>query len=137
MATTGILNTTSLRVYVGGTAVAHATDASISFSMSPRDVTTKDSGGYRELLEGLRQFSLSTSALYAMDAAYGVDDLYTALDDRTQITVRFSTEESGDDYFEGTCYCTSLEISSSGAEDNASYSASFEGTGEPTTTAVT
>lgn len=136
MPTTGILNTTALRVYVGGTAVAHATDASISFSMSPRDVTTKDSRGYRELLEGLRQFSISTSALYAIDAAYGVDDLYTLLDERTQATVRFSTEETGDEYFEGEAYCTSIELTSSGAEDNASYSASFEGTGEPTKSTV-
>ena len=132
MATTGILNTTLLRVYVGGTAVAHATDASISISQSPRDTTTKDSGGWRDLLEGLRQFSISTSALYAMDAAYGVDDLWTALSGRSEVTVKFSTEVSGDEYFEGTCYVTSLEISSSGAEDNASYSASFEGTGELT-----
>lgn len=136
MATTGILNSTDLRVYVGGTAIAHATDASISISMSPRDVTTFDSNGWRELLEGLRQFSISSSSLYAMDAAYGVSDLATLLTGRTTATVRFSTSETGDEVYEGTCYTTSLELNSSGAEDNGSYSVSFEGTGALTVDTV-
>ena len=125
MATTGIMNGTLLGVYVGSTLVAHATEGSISLSMDTRDATTKDSSGYRDLLEGTRSGSISVSALYADDATYGVNALMTAFSNRTTLTVKFSTEVSGDDYWSATCYLTSLEVSAA-TEDNATYSASFE-----------
>ena len=135
MATTGIMNGTLLGVYVGSTLVAHATEGSISLSMDTRDATTKDSSGYRDLLEGTRSGSISVSALYADDAAYGVTDLMTAFSNRTTLTVKFSTEVSGDDYWSATCYLTSLEVSAA-TEDNATYSASFEISGAVTFSTV-
>jgi TP901-1 family phage major tail protein len=135
MATAGIMNGTLLGVYVGSTLVAHATEGSISLSMDTREVTTKDSAGMRELLEGTKSGSISVSALYAEDAAYGVEDLMTAWANRTALTVKFSTEVSGDHYWSANAYLTSLEVSAS-TEDNASYSASFELTGAVTYTTV-
>lgn len=135
MATAGIMNGTLLGVYVGSTLVAHATEGSISLSMDTRDVTTKDSSGMRELLEGTKSGSISVSALYAEDAAYGVEELMTAWANRTALTVKFSTEVSGDHYWSANAYLTSLEVSAS-TEDNASYSASFELTGAVTYTTV-
>lgn len=135
MATTGIMNGTLLGVYVGSTLVAHATEGSISLSMDTRDATTKSSSGYRELLEGTRSGSISVSALYANDAAYGTNDLMTAFSARTTLVVKFSTEVSGDDYWSATCYLTSLEVSAA-TEDNASYSATFEISGAVTFTTV-
>ena len=129
------MNGTLLGVYVGSTLVAHATEGSISLSMDTRDVTTKDSSGMRELLEGTKSGSISVSALYAEDAAYGVEDLMTAWANRTALTVKFSTEVSGDHYWSANAYLTSLEVSAS-TEDNASYSASFELTGAVTYTTV-
>jgi TP901-1 family phage major tail protein len=135
MATAGIMNGTLLGVYVGSTLVAHATEGSISLSMDTREVTTKDSAGMRELLEGTKSGSISVSALYAEDAAYGVEDLMTAWANRTALTVKFSTEVSGDHYWSANAYLTSLEVSAS-TEDNASYSASFELTGAVTYTTL-
>lgn len=129
------MNGTLLGVYVGSTLVAHATEGSISLSMDTRDVTTKDSSGMRELLEGTKSGSISVSALYAEDAAYGVEELMTAWANRTALTVKFSTEVSGDHYWSANAYLTSLEVSAS-TEDNASYSASFELTGAVTYTTV-
>lgn len=80
---------------------------------------------------------MSSSNLTAFDATYGVDDLRTAALARTQVTLRWMTNVSGDNYVQGTAYITSLEENSPGAEDNASFSVSFEGTGAPTITAVT
>jgi hypothetical protein len=116
MATTGIMNGTLLGVYVGSTLIAHATEGSISLSMDTRDAT-------------------SVSALYAEDAAYGVDDLMTAWSGRSQLTIKFSTEVSGDHYWSAAAYVTSLEVSS-GMEDNVTYSATFELTGAITYTTV-
>lgn len=135
MATTGIMNGTLLGVYVGSTLVAHATEGSISLSMDTRDATTKDSSGYRDLLEGTRSGSISVSALYADDATYGVNSLMTAFSNRSTLTVKFSTEVSGDDYWSATCYLTSLEVSAA-TEDNATYSATFEISGSVTFSTV-
>jgi predicted secreted protein len=125
MATTGIMNGTLLGVYAGGTLIAHATEGSISLSMDTRDATTKDSSGTRDLLEATKSGTISVSALYAEDAAYGVDDLMTAWSGRTTLTIKFSTEVTGDHYWEASAYVTSLEVNS-GMEDNVTYSATFE-----------
>lgn len=125
MATTGIMNGTLLGVYSGSTLIAHATEGSISLSLDTRDATTKDSSGYRDLLEATRSGSISVSALYANDATYGVDDLMTAWTARTTLTIKFSTEVTGDNYWTAAAYVTSLELNA-GVEDNVTYSATFE-----------
>ena len=119
------MNGTLLRVYSAGTLIAHATEGSISLSMDTRDATTKDSSGSRDLLEATKSGTISVSALYAEDAAYGVDDLMTAWSGRSTLTIKFSTEVTGDHYWEASAYVTSLEVNS-GMEDNVSYSATFE-----------
>lgn len=127
---TGVMNSTSLRVYVGGTAIAHATDATLTFTHEPRDTTTKDSGGWRDLLEGLRSWSVSATALYADDAAYGFEDLHDTLNaTRATVTVLIGTGESGNVDYSGTAWVASLELNSPDSEDNASLSVTFEGSG--------
>jgi len=128
MATAGIMNGTLIGVYAGGTLIAHATEGSISLNLDTRDATTKDSSGTRDLLEGVKSGTVSVSALYADDAAYGVDELMAAWSGRSTLTIKFSTEVTGDSYWEASAYVTSLEVSA-GMEDNATYSATFELTG--------
>ena len=135
MATSGIMNGTLLGIYVGSTLIAHATEGSISLSMDTRDISSKDSAGTRALLEGMKSGSISMSALYAEDAAYGADELYTAMAARTPLAVKFSTEVSGDHFWSASAYLTSLEVSA-GTEDNVTYSATFELTGAITYAAV-
>ena len=135
MATTGIMNGTLLGVYSGSTLIAHATEGSISLSMDTRDATTKDSSGTRDILEATKSGTISVSALYAEDATYGVDDLMTAWSGRTALTVKFSTEVSGDHYWSASAYVTSLEVNA-GMEDNVTYSATFELTGAITYSTV-
>ena len=64
-----ILNGTVYLLSVGGTALPDQTEGSISINMETRDITTKDSSGYRELLEGLRSGSVSVSGLVDDDAS--------------------------------------------------------------------
>jgi predicted secreted protein len=137
MATVSVINSTKLRIYIGGLPIAHSNDASITIQHSPRDITSKDSQGWRTLLEGLRQGSWSTSALLAHDAVNGVTQLFTALSGRTKVVIRFSTEEAGDKFFQGEAYITSLEQNSPSQEDNASYTVSGEFTGVITSNTIT
>lgn len=122
------MNGTLIGVYAGGTLIAHATEGSISLNLDTRDATTKDSSGTRDLLEGVKSGTVSVSALYADDATYGVDELMSAWSGRSTLTIKFSTEVTGDSYWEASAYVTSLEVSA-GMEDNATYSATFELTG--------
>ena len=70
--TTGIINSSNIRVFIGTTGaevvVDNVTECSISMSTDMRDITTKTSGGWRELLPGLKSASLSLSGLFAEDA---------------------------------------------------------------------
>lgn len=131
--TTNVMNGTDLAVYFATTndsevLLARATECSISISEDARDITTKDSSGYRELLEGLRSFSLSSSHLHAEDDTNNIDDLFTAFNSRSKVFLLFSTEESGDKRFNCEARISSLEMNA-GTEDNVTYSVSFEGTG--------
>lgn len=128
MASTGINNGTLTGIYIGGTLISHGTTNDFSLEHSTRDASTKDSSGYRDILEGQRSYSFSFDGYVAENATYGFNDLYDAWTGRTQLTVRWSSAVSGDEYYEGTCYLTSLSTSAA-VEDSQTFSASFEGTG--------
>jgi|15BtaG_2_1085339.scaffolds.fasta_scaffold04581_1 predicted secreted protein len=137
MAQTGILNGTTLLVYVGGTAVAGSRTCSISTSMETREATTKDSAGWAESLEGLRSWSVECDGLYAQDAAYGHEELFALIGPtRTKSTLTFATATSGDTIYRGQAYCTQLDLEA-GVEDSASWTASFTGTAALTKTTLT
>lgn len=125
-----ILNGTVFLLKVAGTALPDQTEGSISISMETRDITTKDSTGYRELLGGLRSGSISVSGLVDEDGQGGAGGtLFTTLDARNAVALVFGFDDDPDDY-NYTCngLCTSLEVSGS-TEDNVTYSATFEITG--------
>tara|TARA_R110000851_G_scaffold75649_3_gene166715 strand:+ start:4381 stop:4812 length:432 start_codon:yes stop_codon:yes gene_type:complete len=133
-----ILNGTDLFLKVGTTAgvgtliVAHATSCSLDVSMDERDLTTKNSGGWKEIGGGLKSWSLSTDALYDPSAGANneFNELFTHLDGRTELFVEFTrtTESSGEFIYTGKAYITSLSLSG-GVEDSATYSISLAGTG--------
>jgi len=108
------------------------TEGSISISLETRDITTKDSSGYRELLEGVRSATISVSGLVDDDSSGGAGaDLFAVLDGRSTTHILFGLGTSGvdDDYhYECDAFCTSLEVGG-GTEDNVTYSATFEVTG--------
>lgn len=123
-----IKNGTDFGVYVGGTKIACATSASVSLSMSPRDTTCKDSAGFSESLEGLMEWSIEGEGLFDLAAAYGVTDLKSVLTTRTAVTVRFSSETSSEEYYEGTAFLVDLSADAA-TEESMTYSFSFTGTG--------
>jgi len=111
MATTGVVNTTlfTFRAGVsGGTVVSNQNDFSISFTHEPRDTTTKDSGGYRTLLEGLRSYEVSVSGLLAFNDTLSVftstTGLNAVLKARTMQTWIAGTGVSGDPDRRGAAY---------------------------------
>ena len=138
MATNNVINGTLAVIKTGAdhatsTAIALSTNASLSFTMETRDISNKSSGGWRELLEAQRSWSVSCEGLYAFlddsgAAVKNYDDFWTLMNTRTPMYIEISTGVGGDKYYGGQCYITSLEQSAP-MEDNMTYSMSFEGTG--------
>jgi TP901-1 family phage major tail protein len=125
-----ILNGTVFLLKVAGTALPDQTEGSISINMETRDISTKDSAGFRELAEGMRSGSISVSGLVDDDASGGAGGtLFTTLNARTSVAIVFGFDAASDDYnYTCNAFCTSLEVSG-GTEDNVTYSGTFEITG--------
>ena len=137
--TTGIINSSSIRVFTGTTSgaevvVDNVTECSISMSTDMRDITTKTSGGWRELLPGLKSASLSLSGLFAEDATNGYNQLVDNQIAGELLYIEFTNTgagavgNQGDEQFTVSGYITSLE-QSAGVEDNVGFSLSVEVTG--------
>lgn len=137
MATTGIFNGSQYTVMfeTDGTPVVvadHVTDLSVSVSTETRDTTTKNNGGYRALLPGLKTLTVNFTAFYAGDATNGYDELMTDFLAGNKQDVKVcsydftaDSEEAGDKEIVFEAYITSLELSA-GTEDNASYTCTLE-----------
>lgn len=142
MATTGVINGTKFGVYAGGTKIGYATSASLSINHNLRDTSTKDSGGWRDQLEGQRDFEVSVEGMVIFATSGGaisdltVDELYTTyIATRTEFELKFSTEISGDYKWTGNAFMTSLSMDTPN-EDSSTFSASFSGTGPLTQATV-
>jgi len=139
-----ILNGTEIKVYSSGTTnlVAFAQNCTLNVNHSPREITNKESGGYKEILEGLRDFSIDIDGAYAWTNAGGsaltdgIDDVLetNVLNARQAVTFIFGdTASTSDISYSGSGFITSVSLTG-GTEDTATYSMSIEGTGVLTQT---
>lgn len=108
MATAGKFNGNILEISFGGTVLTHALQHSESHSMSPIDVTTKDSSSQEEVIAGLRGSEISASGYFAEDATYGYEDLYDLYAAGTSVTVLVASTVTGDVTYSYTAFVTSL-----------------------------
>lgn len=119
---------------------AAATSHSVSYSAETKERVTKDStnGAYGEKKVTKLAVSISCEALVKYDEVVGWGKLLEMFKERKPVKLKygFANEETGDGYEEGLFVITSLEQSSPAGED-ATYSASFENTGEVETKKVT
>lgn len=137
MASTGLMNGTLivLSVSTDGTTyntIGHATSSSISYALDTPDATSKDSGGYREIIAGVRSLDFSFDGFVAYDDTVDVDVLLGYIDGRTKIYCKFGTAVSGDTVYSCQGFLTSIEYSAD-SESPATYSGSFSSTGSVTT----
>ena len=134
-----ILNGTDIKVYDSGTniLVAYAQSGTINVNHSVRDITNKESSGWKEVLEGLRDFSVSLDGAYAWTDASGsaltngADDILNSyIITRASLVIRFGNTAgaTGDTYYQGTVYLDSFSVSAP-TEDTATYTLNFTGTG--------
>jgi predicted secreted protein len=125
-------NGTDLLVYVGNVPVAHALSHTLTVNVDLPDATTKDSLGWEDHIRGARNWEVSGDGLLDFAASYGAEQIFTSINGRTDITVKFGLQ-SGRNYT-GTCSVESLEMSAD-AEQPAAYSFTFKGKGVLTSAA--
>jgi predicted secreted protein len=107
--TQNVINGTLLGLYLNGTLIAKSTDCKLTINMATRKITNKDSGGWDEHLGAVRSWSVGGGFLDAEDNALGFEDLYDMIVARTGVTMKMSTEVSGDRYYQGTIFVNQLE----------------------------
>jgi len=139
----GQLNGTDLGVYIGGTLVAYSTSATLNVNHSPRSTSNKEDGGWESAMEGYRNWDVSCDAMYAwLDPAGSaisnetLSEIFTGyITTRASFTLTFgvTTSATGDTKYTGTAWLTSASLSAPN-EDTATFSVSFQGTGELTQT---
>ena len=142
MATTGVFNGTKMVLQMstdGGTeytTIGHATSSSFSFSMDTPEATSKDSGGYQEVIAGVRSGEVSFDGLVAYDDSWDVDNFLDYMigssNGRSSLYVSWGTASTDDKYYTAKCYVNSIEYSGE-SESPVTYSGSLVISGTITT----
>ena len=128
MATPDVINGTDLLLYVGGVPVAGSTTHSLTLGSETRDTTNKDTAKWRTVLGGRLTWAISGSGMFAFDAAYGYSELNALLVAGTVVTLKFSTEVTGDTYWTGDAIITKIDLEAADGQ-NTTYSYEFVGKG--------
>lgn len=132
MPTTGHPNSTIWVLSLGATpaAVGSQRGSSLSISHNLRDITTKDSEGWQEHLEGLRSGSVEISGIVKLTAGAGNFASFTGgAAGRSTLAATWGTGESGDPKFSGTVYVESAKVDAPDQENNCEFSATLKFTG--------
>ena len=143
MATSGIINGTKFGIYQGSNLIAYATSGSLSINHSARETSNKESGGWKEIMEGQRDWEISVEGMVAFltlsAGAVGgdtVNELFTAyIATRAPLTISFESSETGDFKWSGSAYMVSLSLDAPN-EESSTYSCSFTGTSTLTQASV-
>jgi predicted secreted protein len=122
-----VQNSTLTKIYIAGVAVANSTNVNLSSTTAMIDITNKDSGGWRELLAGLSEWSMSGDFIVDFADSKGPDDLYTAKEAKTSVTVKYMNNTSGEVYYQGSAFISSLTLNA-GTEGEPNGSFELQGT---------
>jgi len=114
--------------------VAELTSIGLSFSGETIDLTSKDNGGFRDFIMGLKSFSLSIEGF--VDFQTGTDErnfdnFMVASRAGTSLLCLIKNATTGDSTHEGTAYVTALDLTS-GTETGLTFTATLEFAGDIT-----
>lgn len=137
MASTGVQNGTDLLVYNDGTAIGHATSCSINWNRNVRNTSSKQSGIWSNIKMGRFQpVTVSTEHLHAEDSTEGLSEQLANLTAGTSVTLKYSTEVTGDKYYTGSFYVVSINRNDPD-DDNSTFTIEFQSDGTVTESTVT
>lgn len=127
-------NGTEFKAAIVGTPnknIADSRDLSIDVGVATIDVSTRDSGGWKETIAGQRSWTASLSGI--VDYVQGTNETgYQAIQDlaiaRAPISLKFGKDTTGSYTYTGIGIVTSANISAA-YEDAVTWTADIEGSG--------
>ena len=94
--------------------LGYATATSISLDQNLIDVSNKNSSRWAENIRGDRSGSISFDFFHDFGSSaagfYGMEELWNAFNNGTSLTVRFTTDVTGDYYWYAACNIASLSM---------------------------
>ena len=122
-----VYNGTLQVLSIGGENLAQLTNVTMSMNQDLFETTSKESGGWKSVMPGLRDVSYSGEGLadFAAGANYTLTEIFAAYNNRTLLSVKFT---NGTNTFSQSGYIASFEVSGP-MEDVATYTIEVTGTG--------
>lgn len=129
MATTGTVKGNLVGVYINDGSdsydlIACGTNASLNITNDMIETVCKDNDGARSVLPGQQSINITIEGLTAFDNV-GRTELFAAVKDKTQLTLRYGSGVTGDPYVQVNAYITSFEETAP-LNDSTSFSVSFD-----------
>ncbi len=123
-----IQNGTLIKLYDGSTPIALLTSSDMALEREMLDVTNKDSQSWKEVIVGVRSWTFSAELFNDPSQSYNLQDLYDKWEAGTAITMKLSSEITGEKKFTGTVYITSIALSTP-ANQASTVTVEFQGSG--------
>jgi len=123
-----ILNGTLIKLYDGSTPIALLTSSDLALEREMLDVTNKDSNNWKQVMAGVRSFSFSGELFNDPAETYNLEDLYTKWEAGTEITMKLSSEITGQKKFTGTVLINNIAVATP-ANQPSTVTVEFTGSG--------
>ncbi|MBW1612407.1 MAG: hypothetical protein JRJ57_00200 [Deltaproteobacteria bacterium] len=124
-----------MAIYVDSTKIANLLTTGFQRTKETRETTNKDTAGSKTFKYKRGSATINGSAHIDFAAGYGIDDLFEAMDNETELTVLLSTDVSGDSTYGGTALLTDLSADYPD-DENSTYSFTMLVSGGLTKSAV-
>ena len=128
MGTPGVFNGRLIGIWVGGIFQAFSKSHTLTINAAEMDITSKDSISWKGILPTVKDWSISCDGLVVLESTANADKVLDLLIAGTEVQVKFTTNISGDKYWYGQAYVTSVEMSAP-MDEPVSYSCTFVGNG--------
>ena len=131
-----VFNGDLMIIKVGSVQVAELTNCELTASTNMFEVTSKESGGRKEILAGNSEWSATADVNVDFQSSnYDAADLAAAWDAKTALSVTVTNGVTGDKSFSGTAYVDNV-VFTGPQGDKTSGTVSFAGTGALTITTI-
>jgi hypothetical protein len=125
----GIVAGKNIILSLNGVPIGCSTSAKISMDKALLEASCKESNGSREVTLGDFSWEMSTENIFKLGNAVTIFTLFNLLKGDTVFDVSWGTNLTGDQVFYGRAVCNHLE-GDGPVSDNASFAATFTGTGD-------
>ena len=131
-----VFNGDLMVIKVGSTVVAELTNCELTASTNMFEITSKESGGLKEILAGNSEWSATADInVDFVSSNWDAADMWAAWSAKTALSIVVTNGVTGDKQFAGTAYVDNVTYTGPQG-DKASGTVSFAGTGALTITSI-